>query len=150
MGIWRTITERGASFVDAATRLGTFDVERDIEAPAEVVWDILVDVDTWPDWGPSVADVELDEPRLYDEARGRVLSAAGIWMSFEVTEWDEGARWVWDVEGVRATGHRVEVLDEQRCRLVFEVPTVAAPYAFVCRRAANTIARMAEDGVWTK
>lgn len=150
MGIWRAIAERGASFVDAATRLGAFDVEREIEAPAEVVWDILVDVDTWSDWGPTVAGVELDEPKLYAEACGRVLTAAGTWMSFEVTEWTEGYRWVWDVEGVRATGHRVEAIDEGRCRLVFEVPTVVAPYAVVCRRAADAIARLAASDAWTK
>lgn len=136
---------------DAAMRLGSFDVAREIDASAEDVWAVLVDTDTWPEWGPSVREVDVEQSILTADARGRVLTAAGVWMSFAVTEWDDGQRWVWDVEGVRATGHRVESLGPERCRLVFEVPTVVAPYAVVCRRAIDTIAdRVDGPGVWTK
>jgi hypothetical protein len=143
MGLWKTITHRGARLADAAMRLGAFDVEREIEAPAREVWDILVDTRTWSEWGPSVTDVEHDGAELRADSTGRVRTAAGLWMDFEVTEWDEGRRWVWDVEGVRATGHRVEPISDRRCNLVFEVPTVAAPYAAICKRAADKIARIA-------
>ncbi|MGM0556439.1 MAG: SRPBCC family protein [Myxococcota bacterium] len=143
MGIWKTIAARGAWAADAAMRLGAFDVERKIDAAAEDVWIILIDTHTWPEWGPSVIDVEHDGRFLDADSEGSVRTAAGLWVDFRVTDWEDGRRWVWDVEGVRATGHRVEPLDEGRCRLVFEVPTVAAPYAAVCKRAADKIADIA-------
>jgi hypothetical protein len=146
MGFWKAITDRGAKIADAATRLGALDVSARVEAPPAVVWDILIDTRTWSEWGPSVAEVELDHdgPRIDAGSSGRVRTAAGIWMAFEVTEWEDGARWTWDVEGVRATGHRVEAGDEEWSRVVFEVPYVAAPYAAVCRSAATRIVELAE------
>lgn len=143
MGIWTSITSRGRSVADAASRLGSFEVSREIEAPADSVWDILVDTETWPEWGPFVVDVEHGTRRISAQSEGRVRTAAGVWLSFRVTGGEPGAYWVWSVEGVRATGHRVESLESDRCRLVFEVPVVAAPYAAVCRRAARTIDGMA-------
>ncbi len=45
-----------------------------------------------------------------------------------------------------ATGHRVERLGTERCRVVFEVPFWAAPHAVVCRPALRRIARLAAAG----
>jgi len=41
-----------------------------------------------------------------------------------------------------ATGHRIEAIDENRCRLYFDVPIWAAGYGVVCRLALNRIQRM--------
>lgn len=143
MGIWSTIAGHGRKAANAAAALGTFDVSVVTDAPAERVWDIFTDTRTWSHWGPSVRHVELESERLTEGARGRIETAGGLWIDFEITEWDPGRRWVWEVGGVRATGHRVESLDDGRTRLVFEVPIVAAPYAAICRRAAKKIVEMA-------
>lgn len=37
-------------------------VERIIEAPPAVVWDLFVDLDAWPRWGPPIRRAELDDP----------------------------------------------------------------------------------------
>lgn len=76
--------------------------------------------------------------------RGRVRSALGVWLPFEVTHYEEGRAWAWRVCGVHATGHRVEELAPNRCRVVFELPWLAAPYALICRWALRRIARILE------
>jgi hypothetical protein len=44
---------------------------------------------------------------------------------------------------IPATGHRVEPVDGDRCRVVFEVPLPAAGYVPICRRALDRIAKLA-------
>ena len=56
-----------------------------------------------------------------------------------------GQQWGWEVAGIPATGHRVESLGPDRCRVVFEVPLLAAPYLTVCRLAAQRIRNILEQ-----
>ncbi|MFP5309216.1 MAG: SRPBCC family protein [Actinomycetes bacterium] len=124
------------------------DVPTVVPAPAADVWDALVDTRTWSSWGPSVRGVELDPdtapdaPRISTGARGRVVPPVGPPVPFEVTRVEPGERWDWEVLGVPVTGHRVEPLDPDRCRVVFEVPVWAAPYAAVCAVAGRRLRRL--------
>lgn len=119
------------------------DVVADITAPARVVWSILTDTTLWPEWGPSVRAVDAPSRFVSPGMRGRVRTAVGLWLPFEISELDPGRRWAWRVAGLPATGHRVEALTLGTCRAVFEVPRWAAPYALVCRVALARIARVA-------
>lgn len=116
----------------------------DIAAPAARVWSILVDTETWPVWGPSVIRVDCPSRLIGPGVRGRVRTAAGIWLPFRIREFDDGRYWSWAVAGVPATGHRVEPLGRHACRLNFEAPVLAAPYLLVCRVACDRIRTMAE------
>lgn len=127
-------------------------VTRDIGAPAETCWDLLVDVGAWPSWGPSVAAARLDragteasrqEQRIRPGDTGAVRAPVGPWIPFRITEVEEGYHWSWRVAGVPATSHRVEGLGRDRCRVGFEVPTLAAPYALVCALALRRIEKLA-------
>jgi len=118
------------------------DVSRKIAAPAQAVWQLLIDTRRWPEWGPTVCAVECSERWLRAGSRGRVRTPLGIWVPFEVTLFDPPRRWCWQVLGVAATGHRVEALGPRLARLVFEIPSVAFPYALVCKMAAGRIARL--------
>lgn len=118
---------------------------REIAAPASAVWDLLVDPDRWPAWGPSVRAVELDAPSLAKGTRGRVQTAIGVWVPFEITAYDESRAWSWEVVGVPATDHRVDVIDERRCRAGFGVPWIATPYLAVCAIALGRLDRLACD-----
>jgi hypothetical protein len=119
------------------------DVAAEIEAPAEVVWNLVADTSRWPEWGPSVRAVQASQRRVSPGVVGRVRVAAGVWVRFEITTFEPGRAWGWRVAGVAATGHRVEPLGPRRCRAVFEVPAWAAPYALVCRVALRRLARLA-------
>lgn len=114
-------------------------------APAAAVWDVLVDLDQWPGWGPTVRAAELDGGgrRLRAAARGTVTTAVGVSVPFVVTRWVAGARWSWDVAGMPATSHSVQPLGADRCALTFGVPWFAVPYLAVCRVAAERIADLA-------
>lgn len=121
------------------------DVATVIEAPAEKVWCLLIDTRSWIEWGPSVAEVDCRERFLRHGLRGRLRSPFGLWVPFEITEFDPPRRWSWQVAGIPATGHRVEPLGANRCRLVFEVPAIALPYAAVCRVAGRRLASLVAD-----
>lgn len=121
------------------------DIGRNIEAPARLVWAVMTDVAMWPRWGPSVSTVESTDRHIKFGSTGRVRIPLGLWLPFEVTSMSPGRSWSWRVGGVAATGHRVEPLGNSRCRLVFEIPYWAAPYALVCRVAAGRIAQICAD-----
>jgi uncharacterized protein YndB with AHSA1/START domain len=118
---------------------------RAIDAPAGTVWELLVDPARWPAWGPTVRGAELDGA-LALGARGRVQTALGVWLPFEVTRFEDGRAWSWAVAGVPATDHTVDPLDGGRCRAGFGVPWVAAPYLGVCAVALARIDALAVAG----
>ena len=68
----------------------------------------------------------------------------GLDVPFEITEFDEGVRWTWNVAGVSATDHTVAPLEPARCRVAFGVPWPTAPYLAVCRLALERLESMAE------
>jgi uncharacterized protein YndB with AHSA1/START domain len=121
------------------------EVSRILAAPADRAWEVLTDTARWTAWGPSIREVTSTDRIVRAGTRGRVRLAIGPWLRFEVTRFDPGRAWSWRVHGIRATGHRVEALGPARCRVVFEVPWVAWPYALVCRRALRRIARLVGD-----
>jgi uncharacterized protein YndB with AHSA1/START domain len=131
----------------------TLAVRISINATPGRVWRLLTDTHQWPRWGPSVQRVESPNRFIEKGDRGRVKTAAGVWLPFEITEFEPERYWAWKVAGVRATGHRVEPLGDEGsdpeesggCRLIFEVPSIAFPYLSVCRWAAERIRTMAED-----
>lgn len=122
-------------------------VSRVINASRVRVWEILIDTWLWPVWGPSVAQVESPSRYLTGGLRGRVKTAVGIWLNFEVSEFTVLQSWRWRVAGLPATVHRLRYLDENCCELTFELPLLAFPYALICQQALHRIDRLArEDG----
>lgn len=68
----------------------------EIDAPAQLVWQVFSDVEHWPDWTESVTSlVGQDGPDL---AVGRRFSIKQPGMSklvWKVTEIDPGSSWIW-------------------------------------------------------
>lgn len=116
-----------------------------IEASADTVWQVIIDTHYWPKWGPSVRAVRCRDRFIHSGTKGSVQTASGIWLPFEITDFVPGVEWSWRVLGIPATGHRVEPLAPESCRLVFEVPLLAAPYLLVCNIAARRIKRIVEN-----
>ncbi|MFB6084689.1 MAG: SRPBCC family protein [Halorientalis sp.] len=117
-------------------------VAREIDAPAEVLWDFLTDTDRWPEWGPSVRAVDCDARRISAGTTGHVETVGGLRVPFEITSCRD-RRWTWRVARILVTGHRVE--GERPCRVVFELPLLAGGYAPVCARALQELARLAAE-----
>ena len=116
-------------------------VSREITATPADAWRLLTDTRRWPAWGPSVVGVACEDRFIVAGSRGHVRTVGGLELPFRVTACAD-RRWTWRVAGVPATGHRVEPLGD-RCRVAFEVPSLAAPYALVCRRALANVERCA-------
>ncbi|MFD1645802.1 SRPBCC family protein [Haloarchaeobius litoreus] len=125
-------------------RLGSTPDGRRIEVAREVAvdprraWELLTDTWRWPEWGPTVSDVDGPTRFISAGMHGRVNVLGAVWVPYEITSCGNG-RWTWDVARIPATGHRVEEVGEDRCRVVFEIPPLAAGYVPVCQRALSKI-----------
>lgn len=122
------------------------NIERVVSAQPWTVWDLLVDLDAWPKWGPSVRRGELDEPhtQLALHASGTVYTALRVALPFVITEFEDGRQWAWRVAGVPATRHRVDPTDGGT-RVTMSVPLFAAPYLAVCSMALRRIDGLLKD-----
>jgi hypothetical protein len=120
-------------------------VERVLDARHGDVWNLLVDTRRWDEWSPSVTGVESSERRIRQGTTGEIRTPVGVRLPFEVTEYEQGKYWSWDVARIGATGHRVEAV-EGGTRVTFEVPVYAAGYAPVCRRALDRIEGLVTPG----
>jgi uncharacterized protein YndB with AHSA1/START domain len=118
-----------------------FSVSRHIDAPAAAVWKVLVDLDAWPRWGPTVSGADLDGDELTLGATGHVRTPVGLALPFEITDFDPGRRWAWSVAGVPATSHSVEP-DGSGCLASMAAPWFAPAYLPVLAIALQRIDRM--------
>lgn len=118
-------------------------VHQDIDAPAATLWTLLADCHHWPRWGPTVRHATLDSAELDLGATGTVTTLGGIRLPFEVTAFEQGARWGWRVASIGATDHTVQPIDSQTCRVGFGVPWPAAPYLAVCKLALRRLDHLA-------
>jgi uncharacterized protein YndB with AHSA1/START domain len=108
-------------------------VDKYIATPPSVVWKLLVDLDAWPRWGPTIRRARLDEPHteLGLHATGSVQTSLLVAVPFVVTEFEPGRQWAWKVAGVPATRHRVDPVGDGAL-VSISVPWWAAPYLTVC------------------
>jgi hypothetical protein len=118
------------------------DFIRTIDAPASAVWQVIVDTHTWPRWGPSVRAVDFPARILSAGAKGRIQTPLGFWLPFAIHTFEPPSYWDWRVGGLMATGHGVQALGPDRCRLTFSVPMWALGYGVICRTALLRIDRL--------
>ena len=114
-----------------------------IHTPAAVAWALLTDTRAWPRWGPRIRAVDAPTHFITAGTRGRVQTAVGVWLPFEITHWEEGSHWSWTVAGIPATGHLIEATGPDSCRVTFTIPAWAPFYPPVCRAALRAIGRLA-------
>jgi hypothetical protein len=115
----------------------------DVSVEASRAWDLLIDTQAWSRWGPSVRGVDCAARRIGPGVCGRVQTAPGLWLRFEITAWEEGRAWAWRVGGVPATSHHVDLLGPMRCRVGFGVPVWAPFYLPVCQLALRRLSALA-------
>jgi len=98
-----------------------FEQSTDVEATQQRVWDVLSDLEAWPQQIETVDEVEVLTPAPVGAgSRVRLKQprlGEGIW---EVTAWDAPSYFEFRQQSGGITsvaGHRVEALDEGRSRL---------------------------------
>ncbi len=129
-----------------ASHGSNLEVSHVVDAPPDDAWELLVDTHEWPEWGPSITGVSSTDRRIRPGTTGRVRTVGGLWLPFEISSCSaDRMRWTWRVARIPATGHRVDALSDTRCRIVFELPTVAAGYALVCTRALERLEDLLES-----
>lgn len=123
----------------------TLEVAVTLDVPAAVAWRLLTDTDAWPQWGPSVRAVDSPQRFITEGMRGRVRTTPGLWLPFEITDWQAGRFWAWRVGSIPATGHHVKHVTATSCRVTFTIPRWAPFYVPVCRIALRRIASLGTE-----
>jgi uncharacterized membrane protein len=97
----------------------------EIDAPQQRVWDVLSDLDAWPQRIETVDAVELLTPApLAKGSRVRLKQPKLPEGTWDITAWDAPSYFEWrqKASGVTSVaGHRVEELDENRSRLTLSL-----------------------------
>jgi uncharacterized membrane protein len=98
-----------------------FEKTIEINAPQQRVWDVLTDLQAWPQRIETVDTVELlTPPPIAKGSRVRLKQpklGEGTW---DITVWDAPSyfEWTQKTSGITSVaGHRVEALAESRARL---------------------------------
>lgn len=92
----------------------------DIDAPANVVWDVFSDVERWPEWTASVTRVvALDGPGIAAGKRFELKQPRMPKLVWEVTEASPGTAWTWvqrSPGGLTVARHDVAPIGDGRAR----------------------------------
>jgi uncharacterized membrane protein len=109
----------------------------DVEAPVEQVWEVLREVELWPEWAPTVTSVRrLDDGPLAVGSRVRVEQPRIPPTEYVVTELEPSRSFTWVATGpgVRTTArHLLEELGTGRTRVTLAVEQ-AGPVGVVMGR----------------
>lgn len=93
--------------------MNSFSNTVEIQATPNRVWEVLREIEHWPEWTSTTTGVErLDQGPLAMGSRTRIRQPGLLPAVWTVTEWDEKTRsftWVNRRPGVHATArHRIE------------------------------------------
>ena len=87
------------------------DSSVEIDAPAELVWDVFVDAERWPEWTASVTSlVALDGPGIEIGKRFEIDQPKMPKLVWIVTAVEPGVSWSWEQRspgGVTVASHEV-------------------------------------------
>lgn len=93
----------------------SFDINVDIDAPPDRVWNVMIDVERWHQWTRSITSIrKLESGPLAVGARAHVRQPKLFPATWTVTELVEGRNFVWETRspGLRVIGnHTVEPRD---------------------------------------
>ena len=103
----------------------------DIAAAPERVWQVIVDIESWPQWTKSVTDVKrLDSGPLQLGSRARLRQPGLPTLTWELTELQQGTQftWVCRLPGVTAAARHEIIASETGSRLELTT-TWTGPFA---------------------
>ena len=103
-----------------------FEKSIDIDAPQQRVWQVLSDVEAWPQRIETVDTVELLTPApIASGSRVRLKQPKLPEGTWDITVWDPPSSFEWTQKVTGTTtvaSHRVEALGEGRARLRVRAP----------------------------
>jgi uncharacterized protein YndB with AHSA1/START domain len=113
--------------------MARYEQSVDIAAPPARVWEIMADVERWPEWTASVQRLERLEPGpLAVGASARIKQPGFMAARWRVTSIEPGREFVWETKpypGATVAGrHRVEVQGEGGARVTLSI-TSSGPLA---------------------
>jgi uncharacterized membrane protein len=98
-----------------------FEKSIDIDAPQQRVWDVLIDLEAWPERIETVDTVEVLTPAPVGKgSRVRLKQPKLPGGTWDITAWDAPSYFEWTQKAGGTTsvaGHRVEALGDGRARL---------------------------------
>ncbi len=117
-----------------------FRTSRQIDAAPSAVWQVLSDVGRWPDWLPTVDEVErLDDGPLRVGSRARLRQPKLPPAEWHVTHVVDGTSFTWEADGpgMRTIGRHEVVPDGTGSRVTLSIEQtgpMGAVAALVWRR----------------
>lgn len=101
------------------------NVSVDIAAPRERVWEVLSNVESWPEWTPTVTSVRrLDDGPLRTGSRAKISQPRLPETEYVVTELTPGRSFTWEAAGpgvLTTARHVVEPLPGGGTRVLLSV-----------------------------
>ena len=124
--------------------MSTFRYSVEVFAPPEKVWEVLVDVERWPEWTPTVTRAERLEPGpLALGSRTKIWQPELMTTAWRVTALDPNAGvFVWETRrpGIKVIAtHRVEPVrgGGVRLTLVLEYKGILGPFMAIQLKNLN-------------
>jgi hypothetical protein len=103
----------------------------EIDAPAEVVWRLTMDVEDWPSYVPTMSKIErLDSGPLRVGSRARIRQPGQSPAVWTVTRLDPGREFAWQTRrlGMTMTGtHALEATGDRSCRNTLGIEISGGP-----------------------
>jgi uncharacterized membrane protein len=130
-----------------------FEKSIEIAAPQQRVWDVLTDLEAWPQRIETVDAVELLTPAPITKGSRVHLKQPklpeGTW---DVTVWDAPSYFEWTQKSSGITsvaGHRVEALGEGRARLTLtlDMRGILSPIARFYKGLTNDYMNLEAEGM---
>ena len=130
-----------------------FEKAIEIDAPQQRVWDVLTDIEAWPQRIETVDEVELLTPApIAKGSKVRLKQPKVPEGTWDVTAWDAPSYFEWTQKSTGITsvaGHRVEALGERRARLTLtlDMRGFLIPVAFFYRGLTNRYMNLEAEGM---
>src|SRR5689334_22129953 len=91
-----------------------------INATAEQIWPVLIDVERWREWTPSIQRVQVLDPPLALGSRAKIKQPRFPGVIWRVSAFDPHHSFTWTASSpgiISTAGHTIEELADTTCRV---------------------------------
>lgn len=129
-----------------------FELTTRIAASPSHVWDLLADIESWPEWTGSVKSVRVDRSTPFGPGAVVTLRQPGMpALEWTVTDWRPGSAFTWEAASagiVTEASHRIKKRGPNSCTVTLRVtqtgPLAAAVSLLGSRRTKRLVTLEAE------